>query len=240
MYIYKATIKSGPMLEIKYYKSFRKRNKKNITRGRNTSRSNEKMKNANRIRAELNTQRLILCNFKPGDIFARFSAPYEKFTEQEFERVVKNFFRRVKTKAKKKNKEFKYIGYCECGKRGGNWHLHIIIENSIREIAESCWQWKNGVNYTPLYQDGNFKDLAKYIRKDVSGTKRLKTSRNLDKPIITVEEGKKREYKKIENGEMIETPYGYYFVKDSIFNYYDFTGASYNFSFMQMSESRRC
>ena len=72
MFTYKAEIKSGPLLEVKYYKSFRKRNKKNLARQINQSRTNEKQTKANRIRGEQHTQRLILCNFSEGDWFARF------------------------------------------------------------------------------------------------------------------------------------------------------------------------
>lgn len=60
MFTYKAEIKSGPLLEVKYYKSFRKRNKKNLARQINQSRTNEKQAKANRIRGEQHTQRLIL------------------------------------------------------------------------------------------------------------------------------------------------------------------------------------
>ena len=63
MFTYKAEIKSGPLLEVKYYKSIRKRNKKNLARQINQSRTNEKQAKANRIRGEQHTQRLILCNF---------------------------------------------------------------------------------------------------------------------------------------------------------------------------------
>lgn len=91
MFTYKCEIKSGPLLEVKYYKSFRRRNKKNLARQINQSRTNEKQAKANRIRGEQHTQRLILCNFSEGDWFARFSAPFGEFTEDEFERVVSNF-----------------------------------------------------------------------------------------------------------------------------------------------------
>lgn len=91
MFTYKAEIKSGTLLEVKYYKSFRKRNKKNLARQINQSRTNEKQTKANRIRGEQHTQRLILCNFSEGDWFARFSAPFGEFTEDEFEKVVSNF-----------------------------------------------------------------------------------------------------------------------------------------------------
>lgn len=97
---------------------------------------------------------------------------------------------------------------------------------------------ENGINFTPLYQDGNFADLAKYIRKDVCGKKRLRTSRNLTKPEVTVVEGKKREFKKLEKGEALPVPEGYYFYKDDMW-VNDFTGASYHFVFMQLTATRR-
>lgn len=239
MNIYRATITSGPMLEIKYYKSRRRRNKKNVTRGINRALTPEKVAIANKIRGEINTQRLILCNFQQGDWWCRFSAPYQNFTEEEFEKIVGNFFKRIKYHAKKAGLQFKYIGFCECGKRGGNWHLHIIIEDCIREIAMEQWPYKNGMDFTPLYLDGNFKDLAKYIRKDVSGKKRLKTSRNLTKPTVDVKEHVKREFKKVERGEMIPVPEGYYFVKDSIFDKNKITGESYSFTFLQLNAHYR-
>ena len=73
MFTYKCEIQSGPMLEIKYYKSLRKRNKKNMSRSINRAITSEKMAQANRIRGEQHTQRLILANFKQGDWWVRFS-----------------------------------------------------------------------------------------------------------------------------------------------------------------------
>nr|DAE90115.1 MAG TPA: hypothetical protein [Caudoviricetes sp.] len=80
--------------------------------------------------------------------------------------------------------------------------------------------------------------LTLYIRKDVTGTKRLKTSRNLIKPIVTVTEGKKREFKKLEKGEALQIPQGYYLVRDEMW-VNDFTGANYHFVFMQLTATRR-
>jgi hypothetical protein len=236
MNIYKAVIQSGPLCEIKYYKSFRQRGLKHIARSVKQALSSVKQAERNQISGQQNTQRLILCNFKKGDWWVRFSAPYQNFTEEEFEKEVANFFRRVKYHAKKKGLDFKYIGFSECGKRGGNWHLHIVIENSIIETAMKCWKWENGINLTPLYLDGNFKDLAKYVRKDVVGTKRLKTSRNLTKPTVDISRAKK-EYKKVERtGCPVEIPQGYYQLTDDtqiLVN--DFTGAVYSFAFMQLT-----
>lgn len=235
MNIYKAVIQSGPLLEIKYYKSFRERGLKHIARSVRQALSSVKQAQRNKIQGELNTQRLILCNFKKGDWWCRFSAPYQNFTEDEIEKEWSNFRKRVIYHAKKAGIEFKYIGFCECGKRGGNWHLHIILEDCIKDIAVKCWNWDNGINLTPLYLDGNFEDLAKYIRKDVTGTKRLKTSRNLKKPDVKVRSAKK-EFKKVERtGAPVEIPEGYYQLKNDPFSVNDFTGASYNFAFMQLT-----
>ena len=99
------------------------------------------------------------------------------------------------------------------------------------------WQWSNGINLTPLYEDGSFADLAKYIRKDVTGTKRLKTSRNLTKPTVTVTEGKKREFKKLEKGEALQIPQGYYLVRDEMWGN-DFTGASFYFTYLAIDNHK--
>lgn len=113
-----------------------------------------------------------------------------------------------------------------------------MIENCVREILTECWSWKNGINFTPLYQSGNYADLAKYIRKDVNGKKRLKTSRNLNKPEVKVVEGKKREYRKLERGEALPCPEGYYFYKDEMW-INDFTGASFYFTYLANSHKHK-
>ena len=87
MFTYKCEIQSGPMLEIKYYQSLRKRNKKNMSRSINRAITSEKMAQANRIRGEQHTQRLILANFKQGDWWVRFSAPYKISQKKNLKRL---------------------------------------------------------------------------------------------------------------------------------------------------------
>lgn len=238
MFIYKATIESGPLLEVKFYKSIRQRGKKNVARSINRSLTPDKQEKANRVRSEQNIQRLMLCNYTEGDRWIRFSAPFVKFTEQEFEKEVQNFFKRVKYHAKKVGLKFKYIGFCESGKKGDNWHLHIVVEKELAAIAEKCWKWKQGIFNKPLYLDGAFEDLAKYISKDVAGHKRIKTSRNLKRPTVTVKEHVKREYQKIERGGELPAPKGYYWLKTDTFSINDITGAVFSFSFLQLNARR--
>ena len=236
MYIYKRTIKSGQMIEIEYYKSFRKVGKNYGGRACNKSKSPQKQKIANKLRAVKTAQRIINCNWGVGDWWCRFSAPYGTFdTEQEFRRCVSNWFVRIKRRCKKQGIDFKYYGFIECGKSGKNWHIHIILSDEIRKIAQDCWQYKNGMDFRPLYEQGNFEALATYIQKDSNGEKRMMSSRNLKRPEIKIREAGKREIRKLERGEIIKIPEGYYISKDDDnYNYNDITGASWYFKLLPL------
>lgn len=239
MYMYRRTVISGDMVEKEYYRSIKKVGKNYGGRSKNRSLSPQKQKTLNNIRAEKNMQRLIMTNYREGDWFARFSAPFGTFiTEEEFRRAVENWFSRIRYRCAKKNIKFKYIAFIECGKLGKNWHIHIIIKSKTRAIAQECWNFKDGMNFTPLYQSGNFEKLARYIRKDVSGEKRIMTSRNLDRPVVEVREVKQKEFRRLERGEAVDVPDGYYLLKDdSNYNYNEVTGASWYFCFMPIAKS---
>ena len=239
MKTYKRRIISGDIIEYEYYKSIKPIGKNYGGRLSKKSRTPEKLKKANQMRAIKNIQRLILCNYTPGeDWWCRFSAPFGTFTtEEDFRREVGNWLRRIKTRLKKDDIKLKYIAFIECGILGKNWHIHIILEDAVRKVAQECWNYKDGMNFTPLYQRGNFEALADYIRKDVKGKKRIMTSRNLQKPEIKVFEAKKRELRKLERGEMIKIPEGYYLLKDDPeYNLNDITGASWYFAFRKLDK----
>lgn len=235
MFTYKRTIKSGPMIEVEYYQSIRKRNKKNVARGTRQTLSSEKQKQANIINGIKRTQRFILNNFKPGDWWVKLGFK-NQVTEEEANRQINNFLRRYKYYLQKQGKEFKYIGIMECGAKNSNWHLHLVIEKSDLETLSKIWG-NGGVFITQLFAEGNFYELAKYIRKEVSGKKRLKQSRNLKAPEIDVKEVGKREVRKLERGEMIKIPQSYYLVENSFYEN-EFTGTRYNFVFCKLDNIR--
>lgn len=236
MYNYKRTITSGDMVEYEYYRSIKKIGKNYGGRSTRRGVSPQKQKILNNIRAEKNMQRLMLTNYNEGDWFARFSAPFGTFEDEEqFRREIRNWFDRIRYRCAKLKIDFKYIAFIECGKLGKNWHIHIMLNDEVRAIAQECWNYKTGMNFTPLYKNGNFEKLARYIRKDVHGEKRIMTSRNLVKPIVEIREAKKKEIRKLERGEMVEIPEGYYLVKDNNnYNYNDITGATWYFAFMPL------
>lgn len=239
MNLYRCEINSGPVKEIKYYKSFIERNKNNIGKRARRCKTSEQQQKINKIRAEKNIQRLILCNFQEGDYFIRLSSPFNKFTENEVEKIFRNFVRRVKYYAKKNNKQFKYIACCECGSRGSNWHIHIIVNSEIKDIVYKCWKWKNGVNFQLLYAQGNYKDLAKYMRKDIRGKKKIKTSRNLNKPTYNISQLNKRDYRRLQCGEIIDFPQGYTLNETPTMYVNDYTGAAFYFTFTKIQQHKK-
>lgn len=209
MYFYQRTIISGDVYEVETYRSIRKRDKKCIGRSVRRSRTSEKQKELNDIRAKKKCQRLILNNFVPGDMYLTLSS-FADMSEEEFRREVRNFLRRISYYRKKMGmSELKYIGCVECGVEGKRWHGHIIINKTSFEVVSELWRCGR-IFSEALYADGGFKDLANYIRKDVKGQKRLLQSRNLVPPREKVVEIGKRTMRRYENGEVPRIPEGYY------------------------------
>ena len=162
------------MVEVEIYNSIREVGKQYSGRGVNKMLSPAKQRVANEIRTIQKWERVIDCNFDERDFFCRFSAPYGTFCEEEsFRREIGNFFKRIKRRCDKLGIPFKYIGFIECGKSGKNWHLHVILSETVTKLARECWYWPNGgINLAPLWQNRNYEKLAEYIRKDVAGQKK--------------------------------------------------------------------
>lgn len=249
MYTYRRTIKSGDMIEVEYYQSIRKIGKNYGGRKSNNSLSSAKMRKANKLRAVKHMQRLINANFGSGDFFCRFSAPYGTYeTEEEFRKEVGKWLYRINYRLKKQGKDrLKYIAFIECGKSGKNWHIHIIVSKEDRELLSEQWPYENGQNFTPLYKNENFKKLAEYITKDLTGKedvdaaqKRMMTSRNLTKPESVTRKAKRKEIRALERGEMIEAPEGHYLIEDDYsMNYSDIGGAKWYFCFLPITQRRK-
>lgn len=230
MYIYKRIIKCPHTVEVEYYSSIRKVGKNYGGRGVNRNLTPAKQKAANEIRAVKNYMRVIDCNFCERDWFCRFSAPFGTFCDEtEFMKHVRNFFERIKRRAAKEGVAFKYIGFRECGKLGKNWHMHIILSDEIVKIAKDCWYFKDGgMNFEPLYASHSYERLAAYIRKDISGQKRMMTSRNLSRPQVEVKRCSRKELRQLEKGDKPTAPDGFVYDEDESYCLMsDVTGCSW-------------
>lgn len=238
MYTYKRIIRSRTMIEIEYYQSIRKVGKYYGGRSVNRGLSREKQRKANQIRTTRKWEQIIDCNFSDGDFFVRFSAPFGTFfDEQGFLRYVNNWLRRVKRRSDKEGLTLRYIGFRECGKLGKNWHLHLVMQKEVAELAARCWGYRcGGVNFTPLWENRSFHSLAKYIRKDIAGSKRMMASRNLQRPEIVTEPAKRLEVRRLERGEAAAPPApGYVLAEDEMSVVVsDVTGARWYFKYRKV------
>lgn len=233
MFYYKRTVTSGRMIEVEIYKSIKKRNVKSVTRSVRQNVTPEKMKAYNDIQAKKKCRRLIAKNFIPGDSYLTLKF-FENKTEDEANREVDNFLRRLRYYRRKHGMdELKFIGCIECGKQGKRWHGHFVVNKIALEVVSALWKC-GSIHIEPLYEDGGFKDLANYIRKDVTGKKRLKQSRNLEQPDENVREMKKKEIREIESGEVPAIPAGYY-IADMDRTENDVTGTSFTFTLLPLA-----
>ena len=224
MHYYKRTITSGDMVEVEVYKSIRPRNKKNVSRSKNLNLTPEKQAAANEMRAIRQARRIIAANFRPGDMWLRFSFR-DDMTEEEAERCVRNFRRRVSYYRQKHGlEELKAYGVLECGKRGKRWHYHTVMNKMSFEVLEELWGY-GWVCLKSLYSEGMFKDLAKYMRKDEVGKRKIIRTRNLVPPKEKVVELGKRKVREFESGSVPEIPEGYY-LSDAEYTYNDLTGTA--------------
>lgn len=149
-----------------------------------------------------------------------------------------------------RKQQLKYICRLEIGEHGGP-HMHLVVnriegESGTAQIIQEIWQqYGKYINYTPLYEEGDYKNLASYITKQlkedvISGQMTLfgdeedrkifsaySHSKNLTLPEKETQEYRRRTVKKlVENGP--EPTPGYYIDRDSIRHGINpYTGMSY-------------
>lgn len=144
----------------------------------------QKQNQRNKIRK---VQRLILKNFTEGDLHLVLTYKKELRPEsiEEANKQRAKFFTDLRRVYKRAGPELKYIAATEKGSKGAVHH-HIIINNpegiNLTRTIQKIWPY--GQQYTtPLYEEGEYEDLAAYLVKDetkeeVAGTSYTR-SRNL-------------------------------------------------------------
>lgn len=211
----------------------------------------EQIKKQNQWNKEKMVLRIMRDNFIPGDLW--ITLKFKKGTRmavKEIKKVRGKFLRKMRTEYKKRGQELKFMYRIEIGERGGI-HFHIIVNRLgsspwTADVVQECWEKLTGghVHYTPLYEEGGFKELADYLVKpnseEISGQLTLfgteeeikifstyGCSRNLKHPEKETHDYKKRTVRKlIENGP--EPKPGYYIDWDSVrYGVNPYTGMSY-------------
>lgn len=203
----------------------------------------------NRMNKRTYIRRLIKLNFEDGIWVTLTYGKGTRKSMDEVKRDFSNFRKNVGRVYKKSGQKFKYIYVIEIGKRGGI-HIHMIVNRkegmpeTDRLISE---KWIHGhPHMTPLYEDGDYEQLACYMAKippeEEGGNKRSRmermevltdetydygTSRGLVKPEPEEKEYKTRTVRRLIEEGPEPTP-GYYIDKSSIRTGINrFTGMSY-------------
>lgn len=181
--------------------------------------------------------RLLRANFSNEDLWVTLKFPAgTKLSKKEILAIRKKFFDKLRREYKKAGEVLKYIYRIEIGKNGGP-HFHAVVNrvNSFNtaKVIEDIWsEFGQYLNYTPLYEAGEYSALAYYICKPINeeiegqltlwGTeedKKLFMTYNRSRNLI-IPEAEEKEYKRRTIRKLVEegpTPAeGYYIDPDSV------------------------
>ena len=133
-------------------------------------------------------------NFTPEDIRLDLTFRPDALPEnaEEAQRVIRNFFRRLKRHRKNEGlPELKYICVCELSPTG-RAHFHLIMSGGV-DIRTLSTLWGQGlISAAPLeFNENGIAELVDYITKNTGkNERRVSTSRNLKKPTEKTTDGR--------------------------------------------------
>ena len=204
------TIKSGNVLESEVYPIWDTH--RSLSRARRFRDTREAQKRLNQKNAVKNLIRLINTNFTDDDIWGTFTYEPSKLPKsvEDAQKEFAKFIRRLKYYAQKHNfpnLKYAYVTEFEDDPEKGKHrvHHHIVINFPDRDVAERLWRGGARKQTRRLQADASgYEGLVRYITKDPRGAKRYVTSKNLEKPQITIADYKftRRKVNKIVNGEI--------------------------------------
>lgn len=168
-------------------------------------------------------QRLILANFREGDwhLILTYKKGLRPDTLNEGKGRVKKFLDHMRAAYKKAGRAFKYICVTEKGKRGA-CHHHLIIEDiadaelNTKNLAMKFWNWGRKT-FLPLYEEGEFEDLAEYITKKETKEEGTGCSYTRSRNLIVPQPKKEAIHRKTWRKDP-KPKKGYYVIPDSVVN----------------------
>lgn len=181
------TITSGEMVESEIYPVWKCRN--DVPRIKHKE-SSIAQKNLNNKNAKKKIVRLINTNFTKDDLMVSLTYDNEHLPSlEEARRDIQNYIKRIKRYRKKIGMcDLKYIYVIEFEDKPSKKtrvHHHIIMNSMDRNIAEDLWGkgYANADRLQP--NDFGLEGVARYIAKDLDGSRRWSSSRNLKQPKVT-------------------------------------------------------
>lgn len=153
-----------------------------------------KFKETSEIQKKLNERKsterltwLIHANFGKEDLALHltYADGYVPESEEDFEKDVKNYIRRISRLYKKAGICLKYVYVTEYSETG-RAHVHMILSGGVdRDMLENAWGMGRCNADRLQFNECGIVDLAKYITKSERAKfrRRYVTSRNLAKPV---------------------------------------------------------
>lgn len=212
---------AGKVLERECYFTYRvkRESEKREPKVKPSSEATKKYNTRQRIKK---LRRLMNENFVDGDYLLTLDYfRNNNITNEQMQKEVEKFCRKMRTAFKKAGKEFKYIYTKEIGPKGSR-HIHMLIPRCDLELIRKFWT-NGGINVKPLYSDGQYSKIAEYFIKYSEKTestllaqgekvgKAYYPSRNLRKPRVKKKVVSARQWRKNPTERK-----GYYFDKDSV------------------------
>lgn len=205
----------------------------------------ESVRKANYRKAERELRQLMNTNFdkRSWSLTLTFS---RSPSLEELQKEIARYTRKLRSIARKKNTEVKYIYVLGIGKKAR--HAHMIVSGLTAEELSDAWT-AGHVRQTKIYSE-NLRELASYFMKNAENSRkrlieeglkpgrRYNGSRNLKKPKVTYRIIKANVFKTDIN---IREPEGYYLEKDSVYKGISgFTGLPvFEYTFLRL-EGEEC
>lgn len=146
----------------------------------------EEMAKRNQWRKEKKARHQLRKYFRKNDYFVQltYRVKDRPGSMKEAQDQFKKFYRKVRREYRRRGYEFFWMKNIEVGTKGA-WHIHIIVNRIPDADIILADNWPYGkVIIIPMYQKGEFRELAAYITKSPRTDSRLKeanysTSRNM-------------------------------------------------------------
>ncbi|MBR3105863.1 MAG: hypothetical protein IKH30_01615 [Clostridia bacterium] len=176
-----------PVLDWQYSREAGKRGK-----------TTEQMQRANFARAFRTFTQIGNLNFGEGDIFGTFTSA-EGCSLEEFAKIKRRFFDRLRTKYRKAGVPLEYMGIVESTRQGQQHHIHMILRGGALTRDEVEKIWREGVANTRAvqvkFEDKGVEGLCRYMTQHKEGQEKLMkrkwfASKGLKKPRATYNDRK--------------------------------------------------
>nr|WP_315022919.1 hypothetical protein [uncultured Aminipila sp.] len=216
MAVTQRTIKAGKIL---YRIITGRKNTEKKDRAKRSQPTVEQVEKNNQRYAERDLFLKLNHNFQEHDLHVVFTYDGEEPSKEESYKILKEFKRALLKEYRKRGIVLKWIEVTEYENK--RIHHHVVLSKgmSAKELANLWGQGK--IMITPMYEEGNYRNLAAYLIKESSKTirsdnpfskKRFRCSRSIENPPVFREE--------VKVSKLLEEPKpvkGYYVDDDSIY-----------------------